>query len=234
MKQKILLSLVIISLIPLSTANILIEPPQTEKDLQGLETGFELGFVNTGSESVNLSFSSQKTTDIQLQHPQQIELPVSQITSSPEGSNWYYLGDGNYAKINYVTIDAEIPLDTDTRRHNFDFSISRVYETSEARPNVEQVQELNFEIFSTSDRINTGFQSPNEETTDDQEGDMDSNETTSSSEENTQQEEQPAENVNQSISDTEETPSEQGVNRVTILLIAGIILCAAWLIKEVF
>jgi hypothetical protein len=231
MNQKLSLIVILLFLVPLSTASILIQPPDTDKDISGLETGFDIGFVNTGSESVNLSLSSQKSTDIRIEHPQTVELPVSETTSTPEGSNWYYLGEGQYSKIKYIQIDTEIPLDTDTRRHKFDLSISRVYQTSEARPNVEQVQEFNFEIFSTSDRINTGFQSP--ENNIEEENPTQDNETSNTDDNEDSEQESSGKDVNETRSDVEEDPSDQGFDGVTILLILGIIVCAGWLFKEV-
>lgn len=231
MNQKLSLVVILLILIPFSTASVLIQPPNTEKDISGLETGFEIGFVNTGSESINLSLNSQNSTDIQLEHPQTVELPVSETTSTPEGSNWYYLGDGQYSKVKYIQIDADIPLDTDTRRHKFDLSVSRVYQTSEARPNVEQVQEFNFEVFSTSDRINTGFQSP--ENNIEEENQTQDNENSNTEENEDSEQENSGSDVNETRSEADEDPSDQGFDRVTILLIAGIIVCAGWLFKEV-
>ncbi|MFT4868960.1 MAG: hypothetical protein ACI83Q_000576 [Colwellia polaris] len=230
MDKKTFLLVSALLLAPLSSATVLIEPPETEVNINGLETSFDIGFVNTG-EKLNLSLDSQPQTDIQVDHSQDIVLDSSEITSQPEGSNWYYLGEGDYAKIQYITVDTSIPRDTGTRRHNFDLSISREYKTSRSRPNVEQVQEFNFEIFSTSDLINTGFESPEESNPEEVRDQREQN----STETNQQETRSPDSTVDDgsNTSSTEEDTAASGIDGVTILLVSGLLLTVGWLLKEV-
>lgn len=238
MKKKILLTTLIIILAASASGNILIEQPETDSDISDLEKEYRIGLINTGSEEVNLTVSKSASTDISVDSPENINLEPSEITETPsQNREWYYLGNNQYAEIHYIDVRAEIPLDTDTRSHSFDLLFSRVYQTQKNRPNVETVQEFGFEIFSTSDRIQTGFSS----------GDGDEENQGVSEEEDDEVEENREEGDNDEVNETSQQSSNKtnedskqsgqdsgGVTGVTILLSLGVILTMAWLLREVF
>ncbi len=239
MRKKALLTTLIILLAASASGNILIEQPETDSDISDLDKKYRIGLINTGNDEINLTVSKSVSTDLSVYTPESITLEPSEITETPsQDREWYYLGDNQYAEIHYLDVQSEIPLDADTRSHRFDLLFSRVYETEENRPNVETVQEFSFEIFSTSDRIQTGFSSGNND---------EKNQTTPEEDEEAAptdtSEESDTEEVNstsqQSSNRTNEDSHQEdedsgGVSGVTILLLLGVILTMAWLLKEVF
>lgn len=234
MRNKTILMLALIIFLPLASADVLMELPKQDSNIDSLQKNYNLGFVNTGSESINLTLNSSSQTDLSISHPQGIILQPSEITSSPEGEGWYYLGDQRYAKIQYVDFEAAIPRNTNTRSHEFDLSISRVYETKRSRPNVETVQEAGFTIFSTSENIDTGFQESSKDTeTEDQTQNVEKEKEEHSQFENSGSPNETADNASRtSPSDQLENPSSS-VDGVTILLVLGILLAVAWIYREV-
>ncbi len=237
MKKKIILTVLLIFLTASASANILLEQPETDSDISDLEKEYRIGFINTGDQQVNLTVSGSVLSDIKLEYPDEIYLEPSEITSTPsQDREWYYLGEGNYAEIRYIDVKAEIPLDTDKRSHSFDLLFSRLYETDRDRPNVETVQEFNFDIFSTSDRIQTGFTS--DEPTDNQSSNFEEDKSKETGEETGEQIENP-DNISQE-DDLNQTQKERekeesgSVTGITILLSLGVILTMVWLLKEVF
>jgi hypothetical protein len=222
-KTEILLILML--LVPVVQARLFVTTSETEARISDLDEGFRIGLINTG-EDMNLTLETEGSVDVDK--PEKVFIQGSDPTSTPEGSNWYYAGEGDYYPIKYIDMEAEIPADSQTRTHSFDLLISRVYETSRERPRAEEVRELNFQIYTTSDLVDTGFVSrepSNSENLD--EGSENPEKTENKSSERL---ESP---VNSSSGESAES-SGQNDSNITFLLVAGTLLSAAWLIREVF
>jgi hypothetical protein len=201
-----------------SQASILVTTDETDARIDGLEKEFRVGLVNTGEE-VNLTLETEG--GMEVQHPEKISLEAGS-TSNPEGSGWYYSGE-DYYPIRYLDLKASIPGDSEKRSHSFDLLITRRYESTRQRPEVEEVRELNFQIFTTSDLIETGFVSEQE--------------TGSEEETSRDPDDRERENVKEETVENSTDPSpdrdQSSFPSLTFLLGAGVLVSVAWLLREV-
>ena len=213
--------ILLILLIPLSQSRLLITTSDTQAEVSDLDTEFRVGLVNTG-EDLNLTLETEGSVDIEM--PERIFLEGSDPTSVPSGSGWYYAGEGHYYPVKYVDMKVEIPQGSEKRSHSFDLLLTRKYEARSDRPQVETVREIGFEVFTTSELIDTGFSTGPEKS-------QDENRTAASEEPTGDQilnSTQPVEEQNNDSSRERDSNSE-----FTVLLAAGVFLSVAWLLKEV-
>lgn len=212
-------------LVPLSQASILVTVPDTEATVSGLEKSFRIGLINTGEEA-NLTLETRSGTGINIETPGNLTLDRGEAVKNPRGSNWYYSGE-EYYPIRYIQVNTSIPIDTDIRTHEFDLIITREYKTDLSRPNVEEVRELNFQLYTRSDQIQTGFTSQPDEKKDVEEKE-DGN---TSSKPEIIIEETPG---TRNTSNSPEGEESAGSSSLTIFLVLGTVISVLWLLREVF
>lgn len=97
----------------------------TDAEISSLERNYTLGLVNTGSRAVELSLSSSQSPDydIEFEDPN-ILLEPSTTTKSPEGSNWFYSGGGEYTNVTYTSFSFQASDDRSSNDLNFQIFVS--------------------------------------------------------------------------------------------------------------
>ena len=222
--------------ISLGSAEVALTVPESSQEIKGLETGYRIGLINTGSEERNISFTADSPEAVDISIPETVSLPPSDLSSSPEGDNWYQVSPGRYVKINYVTLNASVdPQVAEKRRFNFSVLVSTTREASISRPKVSSVNQLDFTLRSRSSEIDTGFDGSLWEEPDSggegEEGDQNISEEGSAGENSepvNSTQEQGGQNQ-----DTINRERDSGPEAVTIILLLGIVLTAGYVLSEV-
>lgn len=98
-------------------------PYQLEQQSDDLSTQIGVGVVNTGDEELKLEFSTLESREYNVSNPEKVRLEPSEITSDPEGENWYYVGDGKYVKVKQFYFDVEISKYRDSNRIDIPLNI---------------------------------------------------------------------------------------------------------------
>lgn len=79
---------------------------QEIKETGGEPVEYTVGMVNLGEEPLKVNIEASETGLASLNLEQNISLEPSEVSSNPEGRNWYALGNGSYAKITEYRFDA--------------------------------------------------------------------------------------------------------------------------------
>lgn len=127
-KTIMLVTLVIFSSSTVLGAGWGVITEDTESEIEGLEKNYTLGLVNTGERPVNLVFSATESSDYSIDFENSsITLEPSYTTETPQGSDWFYSGGGEYVKVEYT--DFTFKADDDRSSNDIDFQV----EVSEGR-----------------------------------------------------------------------------------------------------
>ena len=221
--------------ISLGSAEVALTVPESSQEIEGLETSYKMGLINTGSEERNISFTVDSPETLDISIPETVSLPPSDLSSSPEGDNWYQASPGRYVKINYVTLNASVdPQVAEKRRFNFSVLASTTREASISRPEVSSVNQLDFTLRSRSTEIDTGFDgSLWEEPDSGSEGEEGQNiSEEASSGENSEPDNSTSGQRGQE-QDTSGQDRDSGPEAVTIILLLGIVLTTGYVLSEV-
>ena len=229
MKPKIAtLTLVMIVIIPFTASQIAVVPEETSKNIEGLETEFELGIVNLEDSSKNVTIEAESPENLNISYPSQITLEPAGPVQNNEEAEWYRVSQGKYAKIHYIDIPVSIDSEAGSRRHKFGLSVETVSKPDIERPRLAEVRQVNYEVFSSSPLIQAGF-------------DYGPETGRSEEEDNRSEEIERPENAseqarNESVSEPENVSSEeeQGFDNVTLLLLLAIILTSWYAVSEAF
>lgn len=208
-----------------SAAVIGVYPVQDEKHSDTMSGKFRLGIINTENESVKFRFSAGKSSRYNVSFEKNpVFLEPSEVTENPSGSGWYHLGNGRYA-----------------RQHTVDFQLTvRDYKSSIDVPvtvyaskgggggtaKMVYVREHSFSL-KLSDSlkpIETGESDPEWAFTPSKDGEKE--DTAEEGEKNR------SETTYKSDEGEEEDGGEE-INPVTVILLAGIVILSAYLLKVV-
>lgn len=98
--KKILLPILLITLSLSATAfSFGSYPVEESKFSSSLNTTFSLGLLNPNQDNITVLISTEESTQFNTSLPKTVVIPPSPATTNPEGSGYYYIGDGKYAKI---------------------------------------------------------------------------------------------------------------------------------------
>ena len=222
--------------ISLGSAEVALTVPESSQEIEGLEASYRIGLINTGSEERNISFTADSPEAVDVSIPETVSLPPSDLSSSPEGDNWYQASPGRYVKIKYIDLNASIdPLVAEKRRFNFSVLASTTREASVSRPKVSSVNQLGFVLRSRSSEIDTGFdgslwEEPDSGGEGEKEGRNISEEASDGENSEPGNSTQEQGGQNQGALGQE---SDSGPEAVTIILLLGIVLTAGYVLSEV-
>lgn len=234
-KKPIYLILAAALLIPITSAELALTVPENSKEIKGLEAEYSIGLINTGDRARNITFEASSPEAVELDIPAQVRLEPSETTSSPSGSNWYQASTGTYVEIQYVGFNASIdPEKASQRRYNFSVSTSITSSTERFRPKVSSVNQLEFFLSTSSDEIDTGFNGElfqeHGEEGDSRVEEQDSDNSTESESEDIEDQES-GNSSSRGPASSDEPSDSRGL---TIILLAGILLCVGYILSEVF
>lgn len=237
MKQKrknLILIAAVILVVSTASAEIALTVPETSKEIEGLETGYRIGMINTGSEQRNISFTAESPQALNISVPATVSLPPSNLSSAPEGDGWYQAAPGRYVKIRYAELNASIDTDiADKRRFNFSVLASTTSEASISRPEVSSVNQLDFTLRSRSSEIDTGFEgSLWEEPESEGEEEADNSSEKASEGVGSETDNSTQSSGNRTMAD-EVDGEDSDPEGVTIILVLGIVLTAGYVLSEV-
>jgi hypothetical protein len=229
----IALALIFISL---GSAEVALTVPESSQEIEGLETSYRIGLINTGSEARNISFTVDSPEALDASIPETVSLPPSNLSSSPEGDNWYQASPSRYVRINYVTLNVSVDAQVaEKRRFNFSVLVSTTRESSISRPQVSSVNQLDFILRSRSSEIDTEFDgSLWEEPESGSEGEDEGRNI--SEEASTGDSSQPDNSTKEQRSQDQDTAGrdkDSGPEAVTIILLLGIVLTTGYVLSEV-
>lgn len=150
MRFKLLL-IAVIFLTGVSSASVYgTFPEELEKQSDSLNTELGVGIVNAGNQELKINFRFADSRLYNVSGPEEVVLKPVEVTSSPEGEGWKYLGEGKYARIQEFSFDVEISEYRDSNRVDIPLQIeaSPTGDTggSSSSP-VSQVTSHNFTMF---------------------------------------------------------------------------------------
>lgn len=126
MKKTVLLALLVI----FSSSTVLgagwgVITEDAESEIGGLEKNYTLGLVNTGDRPVNLVFSASESPDYDVEFENSsLTLKPSYTTETPQGSDWFYAGGGEYVKVSYTDFTFRASEDRSTNDIEFQVQVS--------------------------------------------------------------------------------------------------------------
>ena len=205
---------------------------ETDTEIDGLKKNYTLGLVNTGERPVVLEFSATKSPDYEIgfEDPQ-ITLQPSYTTESPEGSGWFYSGNGEYVNVTYTGFKLEASEDRSSNDINFNITASASPSLNPLQRNVPRqsiVSQRNFEydlmidrtlvegLGEKDDSIWGGDRSGDEKNADER------------AENTTDQIEDNKTSLNEKETDLDE--DEENVNTTTLILMSLLALTVAYLL----
>jgi hypothetical protein len=230
----------------------------SSKQTEQLSSTFQLGIVNLGNspQQVTLSFASSDNVSVSFNQTS-FRLPPSQITETPLGSGWMYLGDGRYAKPTKIPVELIVNKSADKRVHTGVVTVeSRAVSTSNTagtKQDVVQIQQHELKIRSLSARLDVDstpepkqdvddplWTAPTDNETSDDTGGEEEDQTAdnktettgSTSNQDAEQDaaRQPERNITQQDASTS---GDDGVDTVTIVLATGILLSGLYILREI-
>ena len=232
--KNLILAAAIILTVSTASAEIALTVPETSKEIEGFETSYRIGLINTGSDQRNISFTVDSPEVLNIAGPKTVSLPPSELSSSPEEDGWYQAAPGRYVKIRYAELNASVDIDrADKRRFNFSVLASTSREASISRPEVSSVNQLDFILRSRSSEIDTGFEGSLWQ----ESGREGEKEVRKSSEKASEGVESKPDNStqrpdNRTVED-EVDGEDSRPESVTIILVLGIVLTAGYVLLEV-
>ncbi|MFB6145128.1 MAG: hypothetical protein ABEJ99_01335 [Candidatus Nanohaloarchaea archaeon] len=85
-----------------------------EKNSGDLQTGFRLGFLNPSSRRLEVQLSAEPSPEYDVDFEKSsFILEPSPVTTDPEGSGWYHLGEGRYTRFDLKSFTVNVS------RHRF-------------------------------------------------------------------------------------------------------------------
>lgn len=106
-KLILLLSLIVLTSGALSVTTG-IYAKNNQKNIGSMETTFTIGIVNSEGSPINLTLSGRNTSVYRLSYPSSTIIQPSRPTTNPEGSGYFYIGDGQYLKKSEIEIKVEV------------------------------------------------------------------------------------------------------------------------------
>ena len=153
--SAILLFLIIPSILSLGTLSY-----KSSKETEKLQTSFKIGLINSEniSKEIDLGYTSGEDLEVEFERKSFV-LEPSEVTRSPKGEGWVYLGEEKYAKPEKVRFKATISPSSNKRHHSFKVTVtSRSSERTETEANIKQKilqeRELSFNLYTTSGDLN--------------------------------------------------------------------------------
>ena len=212
-----------------SGAALGVSSTNTDADINGSKS-FELGLINTGQKPLNLDFSFENVSKGQITPSStSITLEPSAQESSPDGANWYYLGE-RYVKIRYWTFEY-IPERTQGK-DSFNLNIQAAPTSLPGSPNgprIVQVREIDYDLDITNDGSNGGITWTQQYSKQDEKKSAAEHSTNSSAD--TRQKTSPSQNSQDSK--TENTGQKDSINFVTIVFLLITLLTLAYILYEI-
>lgn len=84
-------------------------PEELEKQSDDLKLEYRLNLVNLGDSVLEVTLESENSEEYNASFSENnFELEPSSVESSPEGSGWYHVGDGEYTKVRTVSIEVDV------------------------------------------------------------------------------------------------------------------------------
>jgi hypothetical protein len=238
MVRNLLLSLLVFLFVFQASATVFgTFPQQLEKQSDDLSSEISLGMINAGDSDLVVEFSSPDDSEYNISLPENVVLESSAVSSRPEGSGWYYLGNNKYAEYEEFSFPVEISEYRKNNRIDIPLRITaRSGEQSGTSP-VSRFREYNYTVFLNPnlrplDRQGDVRDKPlyweEESSVPDEWKEADeSSENEQKSSENSSNQSQ-----NYKASGTDELTGETGENSTfTLVLAAGIVLTTAYIIK---
>lgn len=99
-------------------------PYDQEQQSDDLSAELRLGVVNAGDRILELRFDTQDSEEYNVSLPEKVALKPSEITESPEGEGWKYLGNGKYADIQEFSFSVDISRYRESNRIDIPLQIS--------------------------------------------------------------------------------------------------------------
>jgi hypothetical protein len=196
---------------------------QEIKETGGEPVEYKIGMVNLGQEPLKVNIEASETGLASLNLEQSMNLGPSEISSDPEGRNWYALGNGSYAKITEYSFTA---VARNFRNTNFTLDITAETNNSgETGPYKQIILERSYTFTLVNESYSKGliqFQS-DEETEEQEEKGQAGNLTINSSQNRTEDQ--------KTIETTEK--QEEGLPATTLALLAGLTVSLAYILRMV-
>lgn len=222
-EHKIILLILLLFFISSACAQIALVPEDTSKNIEGLKTEFKLGLVNLDDARRNISIESNATKGLNISHTSKLALKPAGGRENSESGRWYRVSRGKYAKIHYIDISVSIDPKSGSRRHSFSVNVKTFTDPEIERPRLEEVRQINYDLFSSSSKIKAGFE-PEPGFSTNQNQSQEQNKPTNLSEQ---------EDKNQTSSAKKVSPmGNERIDNVTLLLLLAIIITSWYVISE--
>lgn len=203
----------------------------TEVDLNSSQRSFEIGLLNTGDRELNISFSAVNVSNGEVVFDtKNMVLPPSEVSSSPEGSGWYYL-NGEYVETEYMeftyapqvtegyeSFNIEIlakPLDSDQQNYG---------------PDIAQLREVSYTVEMPEPESGSNWQG---EFTEEDPGQVSQKDSSRENISNKSTGEDLSESSDGNVTDQENDETTSSVNGLTLLLLASTLITALYIYYEV-
>lgn len=190
---------------------------QETKSTSGEPVEFTLGLVNLGDKDLRVEFQASNREKISLNLEENITVPPSEITSNPRGEGWYALENGSYVKVTRYSFDAGA---RNFRNRSFTLDIlARSNETGQTSYK-KVVQERSYEFTIINESYSEGLIDFEEEKRQNREKQKSQENLTI----------KPGEENRTQIAEKEKS---SGLEPVTAVLAAGVLVSGAYLVKLV-
>lgn len=224
-------------------------PYQIEKQSSDLELEYRIGFINPSPDPVKVTLSSGDSNEYNLTFSEEEFRIPSGTTDNPSGSGWYYLGDGEYAKIYEKSFQVDVSRYREDNTLTFPVRIEAVsVESSDngdgSRSKLIQVRNYNYrakidpslrpenrpEQDSSSSWRDNFWQEDNSNSQED--FNLEQNKSSNQEQQN-ENSEQTTETTGNSSSQVKSNSEDPLFNTTTLMLVAGIIVSLSYIWMEV-
>lgn len=204
----------------------------TDAEIGELEKDYRLGLVNTGDEPVTVNFDASDSSDYSIEFDDsRIRLEPSYTSKSPQGSDWFYAGNGEYVNVTYTGFTFAADKERSSNNLNFSITASAGRETNPMNKKVPQqslISQRSFEYGVKIDKtLVNGLNSEEDSIW------ADSEESSSSSQQSGEAEvnEESEQNFSQSERRENDLDEEgEGVNITTLILTALLVSTVAYIL----
>jgi len=232
-KIVILLSIVILASSPVLGAGWGVITQDTESRIDGLEKNYTLGLVNTGDSPVKLILSSSESSDYKVDFENlSITLEPSYTTESPQGSDWFYSGNGEYVNVTYTDFTFTASEERSINQIDFQISVSEGGTLNPLNRNVPRQSIINQRQFDYSVTVDQtlvkGLESSDDSIWGDK-GEEQSGQQTSQDSNVDSSEDQEVDNSSQSEKEKDKQEENNDINTTTLILGTLLTLTVAYL-----
>lgn len=202
----------------------------TEAETDQLEKNYNLELLNTANNPVTIQLSASESPNYEIEFKDKIlTIEPSETTKNPQGSGWFYSGNGQYVNLTETSFKVDVEEERTTNDIQFNITAQTVTENSEGEIENTQAQIVNQRNFEYQLNINQMLIREIDQEQRNNETEEQENQT--SNEQENVDENAEDQSQNETSAQTDKQSEEEQINSVTAVLVVLILGLVMFLLK---